>query len=484
MNKQILESLYGIGGQGSNIDLTGDNVDQNVIRRDNTGKELAKSRDFDDTTAQGEFFKGKDDFQLNARQEEIRQYFIQSKDAFVSYPPSAGKTAPIEVGLTELFANKLNNVNSNAPHILYVVPRKQLAAQVADDFRKKVFYKQLERYYKNNPNISRNVINEQAYLSVAERTGGQKDKININFYDGYVPMVVATYESAKELISGGMFSYKLTHIIVDEVQELVPHPGEGINKGLEDRYASLVAILSNASKKTGIMLMTGSINQMSIRYLSDYFNSTYNRRFQLIPRFDPALAPQPYGTARDENYEGQLLNRSNISLQPMKALSGYPTSAIPTRLNLIKDIVVNRQFESVMIVFSKQRTGQGIFRMLEDLIKMLPPYPRSLNDKQYFYEEETEHVKQVIKNNGQGIRLDDSRNIEYLKYFDMRAVLSGDKEASTGIVKDENNILYQSVIRGIAPLIGPMNQLHKKIVQYYFTDNKKIHMILGTDALG
>ena len=490
MNKQILESLYGIGGQGSNIDLTGDNVDQNAIRRDNTGRELAKSRDFDDESAKGEFFKDNYNFPLNARQTEIYNYFIESKDAFVSYPPSAGKTAPIEKGLSELFTNKLNNPSAIAPHILYVVPRKQLAAQVADDFRKKVFFKPLEAKFKidfarNNPRVPRdqirtpNSVQEQAYSSVAERTGGQKDPLIINFYDGYVPMVVATYESAKELITQGSYSHRLTHIIVDEVQELVSHPGEGINKGLEDRYASLVAILSNASKKTGIMLMTGSINQMSVRYLSDYFNSNYTRRFQVIPRFDPTLTPQAYGTSRNEDYEGQLLNRSNISLQPMKELSGYPTSAIPARLKLIKDIVVNRQFESVMIIFSKQRSGQGIFKMLEELINMLPPYPTG-----YFFEEDNEHVKQVIKNNGQGIRLDDSKNIEYLKYFDIRSVLSSDKEVSTGNVKDKNNILYQSVIRGIAPLVGPMNQLHKKIVQYYFTDNKKIHMILGTDALG
>lgn len=491
MNKEILESLYGISGQGSNIDLTRDIVDQNAVQRNNQGIEYAKSRQFNDEKAESEFFKGKRDFPLNARQQEIYDYFMQSKDAFVSYPPSAGKTKPIENGLYELFVNKLINSNANAPHILYIVPRKQLAAQVSDSFRKKVFFEALEKkfkkdFIKNNPTIPQNqikipnLIHEQAYLSVAERTGGQKDKLTINFYDGYVPMIVATYESAKELIVSGGFSHRLTHIIVDEVQELVSHPGEGINSGLEDRYSSLVSILSNASKRTGIMLMTGSINQLSIRYLSDYFNSTYTRRFQVIPKFDPNLAPQQYGPTRNEDYEGQLLNRSNISLTPMKILSGYPTSSVPARLNLIKKIIINKQYSSVMIIFSKQRTGQGIFRMLEEVIKMLPPYPNK-----YFFEEDNEHVKQVIKNNGQGIRLEDNKNIEYLKYFDIRAVLSNNnKEADTSNIKNENNLLYQSVIRGIAPLIGSMNQLHKKIIQYYFTDNKKIHMILGTDALG
>jgi len=247
--------------------------------------------------------------------------------------------------------------------------------------------------------------------------------------------------------------------------------------------------------------MTGSINQTSIKYLADYFNSTYNRKFEVIPKFNPNIGSLHYGSPKNvaDKHEGQLLNRSNISLQPLKSLTGYPNTAVPARLNLIKNIVVNKQYESVMIIFSKQRTGQGIFRMLEDLIKILPPYPPG-----YFFEEDNEHVKQVIRNNGQGMRLHDNINIEYLKYFDLNSVLvNNNQEANTGTIKNENNILYQSVIRGVAPLIGPMNQLHKKIIQTYFSENsydkfmdysrrdftppkngKRIHMILGTDALG
>jgi len=492
MSKHILESLYGIGGNDeghppSIINTTRDRVDQNAIRRDpDDGIELAKSRDFDDEYVKNtDLFTTNDEIRLNENQLQILQYFQNRKDAFVSYPPSAGKTAPILKGLKSMFYNRLINPLAITPHILYVVPRKQLAAQMADEFREAVFDKQLKKAFRDTnartTQIPTQLLERQAYQCVAEQTGGQKDSIGINFYDGYVPMVVATYDTAKGLISNSQFARRLTHIIVDEVQELVPHPGQGPSAKLDNDYSSLTTILANAPSmgRSCIILMTGSINQTSIKYLSDYFNKTYNRRFDIIPRFNPNIAPQPYGSQTD-NHEGQLLNRSKISLQPLKPLSGFPTSTIPARLNLIKDVVVNKQFESVMIIFSKQRTGQGIFRMLEESIKMLPAYPSN-----YFFEEDNDHVKQVIQNNGQGMNLSDKMNIEYLKYFDLNNVLSNNQEsANTGTIKDENNILYQSVRRGVAPLVGSMNQLHKKIVQYYFSDRKKIHMILGTDALG
>lgn len=166
----------------------------------------------------------------------------------------------------------------------------------------------------------------------------------------------------------------------------------------------------------------------------------------------------------------------------MKALSGYPNVSVPAKLNLIKDIVVNKQFESVMIIFSKQRNKQGIFGMLEALIDILPPYPAG-----YFKEEASPHVVKVM-NNSEKPDLKDRENIEFLKYFDLDSILrKGDTQeldVTPGVEYNDQNILYQSVIRGIAPLVGSMDQLHKKIIQYYFSEKKKIHMVLGTDALG
>ena len=495
-SKSILESLYGLGSDTN--DITNDTVDQNVARGPD-GRELTKSRDFNDNV-----LTPNAKISLNARQREIYLAIIEGRDAFVSYPPSAGKTMPVIQAISELFQARLLNPNKTTPHILYVVPRKQLAAQIADnDFRqhfidlmsgsKKVYFIPgfnpriiFSSVYLRNANnelyYNKNEGDPFAYRLVSERTGGNKGSLTIDSYDKFVPVIVATYEEAKTLISE--YSRKITHVIVDEVQELVPHPGEGVNEGLESRYSSLVSILKNTSKQASIVLMTGSINQTSVKYLNDYFNKEYNRNFKVIPTYTPEIKPFEYGDrSRDAlDTTGQLLNRSDVSLKTMKALSGYPNVSVPAKLNLIKDIVVNKQFESVMIIFSKQRNKQGIFGMLEALIDILPPYPAG-----YFKEEASPHVVKVM-NNSEKPDLKDRENIEFLKYFDLDSILrKGDTQeldVTPGVEYNDQNILYQSVIRGIAPLVGSMDQLHKKIIQYYFSEKKKIHMVLGTDALG
>ena len=127
-SKSILESLYGLGSDTN--DITNDTVDQNVARGPD-GRELAKSRDFDDNV-----LTPNAKVSLTARQKEIYFAVIQGRDAFVSFPPSAGKTMPVIQAISELYQTRLLNPNKTTPHILYVVPRKQLAAQIADnDFR-------------------------------------------------------------------------------------------------------------------------------------------------------------------------------------------------------------------------------------------------------------------------------------------------------------------------------------------------------------
>lgn len=498
-NKLLLEGLYGLGSD--NIDITNDTVDQNVAR-DDQDRELAKSRDFNDNVQ-----TPSNKTVLNARQSEIYNVIRNNPfDAFVSYPPSAGKTMPVIQAIMELFQARILNSNNTTPHILYIVPRKQLAAQIADnDFRsafidlisgKKYVIPGFDpivifsfAYRRNNGQLyyDKNIGDNYAYRLVSEMTGGNEDPVNINTngisYDNFVPVIVATYEKAETIIS--KYGNKITRVVIDEVQELVSHPGEGINEGLEKRYKSLVSILKLTSKKTGIVLMTGSINQNSVKFLSDYFTKTYGRNFRVIPTYTPQIAPYKYGdnSQAAKDTEGQLLNRSQISLKTMKSLSGYPNVSVPAKLNLIKNIVVNKQSESVMIIFSNRTNKQGIFGMLEALIKMLPPYPTN-----YFTQEATSHVTNVI-NGSEKATLDDRKNIEFLKYFDLNEVLrrkdtKDDSDIKTGTTLDDQNILYQAVLRGVAPLIGPMNQLHKKIIQYYFSEKKKIHLVLGTDALG
>jgi hypothetical protein len=78
----------------------------------------------------------------------------------------------------------------------------------------------------------------------------------------------------------------------------------------------------------------------------------------------------------------RALNRSNISIQPLQVLTGYPNTAVPERVKLSKSIIIHGQNNSIMIIFSKKRVSeQSIFRMIETLIKTMPPRPQS-----YFYD--------------------------------------------------------------------------------------------------
>ena len=508
----LLTEIYGIGETGkdadgrsrpSRIDNTEDRTDPNATVVD--GVDSAKSSDTQDTITDLPSSSKPNIFEkMTKGQREIYDAVYSKNDAFVSLPPSAGKTMPVLGALLHLYQHHLMNDRkiNYTPIVLYVVPRKQLAAQISqNDFVTELIKIMLHGYLTNSDNILpgfdpkqyfgflHNIKNknialnsaEQLALKMVDEITGETGEISIRGGHDF-KVIVATYGKVSDIMK--QYNSIISHIIVDETQELVPHPGEKISEGLRERFRNLSSVLRLASSRSAIILMTGSINQVSIGKLVTYFNSKYNRRLKIIPSYNAALAPLPKGSPQKDfkEFEGQILNRSTITLQPLKDLSGYPDSAVPARLNLIKNIVVNKKFSSVMIVFSKQRTGQGILRMMEELIKMLPPYPISYFEKC----KDDIHVQNVINSKEKSF-LADNKNIEFLKYFNINDILIKDGneiDVPSTNVKDENNILYQCFLRGVAPLIGAMAQIHKKIIQYYFSDAKKLHMILATDAVG
>lgn len=508
----LLTEIYGIGETGkdadgrprpSRINNTVDRVDRNATVVN--GVDSAKSSNTQDTITDLPSSSKPNIFEkMTNGQKEIYDTVYNKNDAFVSLPPSAGKTMPVLGALLHLYQRYLINDGrvKDPPIVLYVVPRKQLAAQISqNDFVSELVKIMLHGHVTNSDNILpefnprsyfgflHNIQNknialnsaEQLALRMVDEVTGETGSVSIKDKRNF-KVIVATYGKVSDIMK--QYSSIISHIIVDETQELVPHPGETINEGLRERFRNLSSVLKLASSRAAIILMTGSINQVSIGKLVEYFNSKYNRRLKIIPRYNAALAPLPKGSPQKDfkEFEGQLLNRSTITLQPLKELGGYPNTAVPARLNLIKNIVVNKKFSAVMIVFSKQRTGQGILRMMEDLIKMLPPYPIS-----YFENcEDNVHVQNVINGKEKSF-IADNKNIEFLKYFNIDDIFTktnNDIDVPSTNIKDENNILYQCFLRGIAPLIGAMAQIHKKIIQYYFSDKKKLHMILATDAVG
>lgn len=477
MTKSITESLYGLG------DLTSDNPDS--TRRysvDNYKSGTTDAIPFE----MPEY--GKKEFPDEPWQVDLKNRIIAKKDTFVSVPPSRGKTGPTLKAIEKLFDEFIHRRLPYTPIFLYVVPRKQLAGQIAINDIQETLLKYI--LGKINPPITipptppdpifsflRNPADIDKFVSnlVAEIVGGGPGRINTNINSlGFrlTPFIIATYEKAIEIMR--VHGNSISHIIVDELQELLPHPGEIVSEGLEKRYTSLITVLTLAKPSTSVTLMTGSINSNTTNQLIDYFNIKYSRSFELRPLFN--------GTP--------MLNRSSISVQPLQQLTGYPNVAVPERIKLAKSIIANKQNNSIMIVFSKQRTSsQSIFRMIEEIIKIFPPRSPS-----YYYDSPSTTLNNPNLNHIQNkldariLKSEDVDDIEYLKYFNISDVMQmGESPNQDKLLdpknKDENNVLYQGILRGVGPIIGAMSQRHKQIVQNLFI-KKKIQLLFATDALG
>lgn len=467
MKNSIIESLYGLG------DLASSNPDPTNPYSSNNYKS--------GTTDAIPFVMpkyGPKDHEDEAWQIELKNRIIAKNDTFVSVPPSRGKTGPTKKAIIYLFGEFIHGRLSYTPIFLYVVPRKQLAGQIAINDIQETLLKYI-RSNISDPIFSflrtPNDIDRFVSNLVAEVVGGGPGKVNSNINTlGFklTPFIIATYEKAIEIMN--LHGSSISHIIVDELQELLPHPGEIVSEGLEKRYTSLITVLTLAKINTSITLMTGSINSNTTNQLIDYFNTKYSRRFTLLPPFNGE----------------KMLNRSSISIQPLQQLAGYPNVAVPERIKIAKSIIVNKQNNSIMIVFSKQRSSsQSIFSMIEELIKIIPP-----RDPSYYYDtpnnisvnRNINHIQNKLDKNI--LKSEDIDDIEYLKYFNISDVMkTGESPNQENLLdpknKDENNILYQGILRGIGPIIGAMSQRHKQIVQNLFI-KKKIQLLLATDALG
>lgn len=460
MNKTIFE-LYGLG---SSIDS----------RPSRGGGNVWDSGTIDNNFKYDNEFK-KTPHPFDADQLHILNGLDKGYDLFVSLPPSRGKTRPILSFVIQTFQRHL--LKHLKMSILFVVPRKQLAGQIAQND----FIKEISNFILSDDdiNIDKRMIpgfSKTAFFAHIRSSANKEHEAELyamNIVDELFGggttsktansiIVVATYDIARlNLIQ----KFNFSHIIVDEVQELFPHPNETITDGLENRFLSLISILKYANRRTPIVLMTGSINNNTIAYIIKYFKESFNRDFKIVP---------PY------NVNAPLLNRSNLILMPLQTISGYPSKSIPERVRLCKDIIVSNQNNSIMIIFSKQRSGQGIFKLMEELVSQLPPKPLSFFN-QNITPATKKRVIEVIRDNKKTF-IHENRDIEFLRWFRIEDIILDSNNAKMP-TRDENNLLFQSVIRGVAPLIGSMHQIHKKIVQQLFVD-KKIQLLLATDALG
>lgn len=428
-------------------------------------------------------------------QRDVRDRLIRGLDTFLSIPPSRGKTSPIMGGFTSILVQYFAGKTNNPPVLLYVVPTKQLAAQVArndamtnilydlffpqkmeGDARKvnELFENKLGQQNFNNTDFMEKVFNSLIAEVVG---GGNTDYVyrgNIpefkKFY-GVRPIIVATYEKAAEIVKKE--SNKLSHIIIDEVQELVPRPRSfNITENL-DKYNNLVSIISNASDKSSLTLMTGSINNESVHRINDYFNRKYARHFKVVPEFDP---------------ERPQLNRSQLVLQPLQSISGHTEAVIKRRIELCKDIITSGQTNTIFVIFSTKLTGQGVFRLIQEVIPLVPPRPEISLRNEANSDRVTVFINQEKRQRSTNTRIDIAgqtvSEIEYLKYFNIDDLYKGGANSTnTATTPDPDNLLFQGVLRGIAPIMGKMDQQHKDTIMKLFTQ-RKINVILATDALG
>lgn len=417
---------------------------------------------------------------------EAKLRIINGQDTFLSIPPSRGKTSPIIGGFRIVLKRYLLGKTKNPPLLLYVVPRTQLAGQVVskdilediilkiinphepkttlpEETREGLDTSHLFNHYKVGNEYPPRVVRDLLDMFVVEIAGGSggnlkfKNDPRLNFRFNYKPIIVATYESAAKNIPSSV-----THIIIDEVQELVPHPNEStITTEFLKRYDSLVTLLHMAPMRSSITLMTGSINNISVKRIAEYFNNQYGRTFKVVPEFSANLPS---------------LNRSSLVVQPLQSMAGFGEDAVKRRIELCKNIIINKQNKSLMIIFSKSKSGQGIFKIISELIRILPPRPER------FLHSSDDNPEKFKINPFKNDKRREISDIEYLKYFNIDDIFSNSRENSAK-EPDENNILYQAVLRGVAPVIGSMDQFHKKTVQRLFTKDR-IQLILATDALG
>jgi hypothetical protein len=78
----------------------------------------------------------------------------------------------------------------------------------------------------------------------------------------------------------------------------------------------------------------------------------------------------------------------------------------------------------------------------------------------------------------------DVNEIEFLKYFDIRALEQPEKFRNKALDRpDSNNLLYQAVLRGMGVMTGSMHQRHKETIQKLFKSGK-LPLLFASDALG
>lgn len=364
---------------------------------------------------------------------------------------------------------------------------------------------------------------------IAINMGGIKATLESRIF-GIKPIIITTPDTSgnSKIINKLRSSPEyFSTIVIDEMQEYIPRPGTNeMTKDLSGFFNLMIDTVSYASKpgQCGVHLLTGTTHQQTGEQIMKEFNTKFGRNFKLP---DTIQWSNKFSDQKNPNYAG---NRVHLTL---KAYDGMKTAE--DKIKLIKRIVINQQANSIVAVFATNASSvNGILKLLSQTYRDLIPlsrqieYPTNNTNGNNRLVNMQSHTPLYTQNHGVGTLSDAIKmnigddvlpeispklyakmydntekdksnrskfekmdNIEFLKYFDINLVdVKGGSDQQKEEAKrrysqepDENNILYQGVIRGIGILFGQMDNRHKETIISLFRAGK-IYCLLATDALG
>lgn len=478
-------------------------------------------------------------FPLSVPQKLAFERMRKKQDCFMGVPPAAGKTAPMKNAWIELFVNALiRGVPLNSPEfprVLYVAKTKQLAMEsILQNYQMWIY-----DLFASAPGIMDKLglhgINKDTLLSrdkqnevhqlvqemTAIRIGGINEQVVKSSIFFLKPIIITTpimestsgFNIGKTLSNakqGYYYNYKavvdlinnygkyFSMIVIDEFQQYLPMPGNNLSQGkftedTEKNFDMIFKVIKAAQKpgKCGIHLLTGTVNKNTAEQFCSLMNSELGRNF------DPIIMSGNVPNAKGgTDFIG---NRSNLTVVPLERMT-----TAQDKLKICSDIVKNKQSRSIMVIFSTRRSAPtGIFNLLNQLIRILPARdPKILLDEkvpenitvgqmfnkidadQNFIDPEfnpNRYPEGMISSKDDLVKVDD---IKHLQLFDVDSAeqQGDDSQVANKLLNNynENNLLYQGVLRGIGVMIGKMDDRMKGTIQKLFR-SRKIHLLLATD---
>ena len=379
--------------------------------------------------------------------------------------------------------------------------------------------------YFNNPQSVQSWIETKIVELISIQAG------SFNEQDCYIPntkklkpFIVGTYSSAEKVMA--KFSDKITLLVIDEKQEVMPKPGDEFNTSQSiEKFESYANIFSKINKNIcTCQLMTGSMNHKSLQLLAKILKSSYNVQFNIIPdekhfeenkenirnRSNIVIVPSQHITNFDDRVD--LITNKTLAEDSYNLIMCFSKADIVKYMKILKDklpilnlnqIPTAQQFQSDTINDLKSKKYDFKNPKPEDIINTFGDLKHHLYDKKD--DRNLSNIKKINTSVSSTNKIFDSQNkntnvsdievntndIDFLKYFDLPAALanqneeldSPDKPAPILLQPNENNMLYQLVIRGVCPMIGGLHQRHKNIIMKLFATGF-IKFMIATDAVG